>query len=196
MVAAPGLLSHYMQSLESVDPVLLMGRITQVVGLVAEAQGILLPVGSSVFLHPSEDSQVLGEVVGFRGDRMLIMPYADTRGLRPGCPVSPAGSEGMVKVGPGLLGRVVDGLGNPVDGGPELEYNTLYSLYNDPPAAVSRRRISDPVDLGGAGAQRPAHRGQRAAHRGVRRFRRGQVQPFEHGGPPHLGRCERDRPGG
>ena len=148
MVASAGLLARYQPSLEQSDPMLVMGRITQVVGLVAEAQGILLPVGSSVFLHPNGDNLVLGEVVGFKGDRMLIMPYAETRGLKPGCPVSTAGSEGMVKVGSGLLGRVLDGLGNPVDGGPPLDYDSLYNLYSEPPKAVSRRRIDQPVDLG------------------------------------------------
>ncbi len=141
-------LARYFKALDQCDPLLAMGRITQVVGLVAEARGIVLPVGAGAYLFPEDSEPVLGEVVGFRGERMLIMPYSETRGLRPGCPVSAAGSESLVKVGPSLLGRVLDGLGNPADGGPELEYEALYPLYNDPPPAVSRRRISEPVDVG------------------------------------------------
>jgi flagellum-specific ATP synthase len=142
-----GHLSRYMEAVAPSDPLLVMGKITQVVGLVAEAQGINLPVGAGVYLH-TEEAPVLAEVVGFKGSGMLVMPYAETRGLRPGCPVSSAGSEAMVRVGPGLLGRVIDGLGQAADGGPEPDYQALYPLYNDPPPAVHRRRIKDPVDVG------------------------------------------------
>ncbi len=143
-----GLAERYASCLERCDPLLNLGRVNQVVGLVTEARGLVLPVGSGVFLHPQEQEPVLGEVVGFRGQAMLIMPYSDTRGLEPGCPVSPAGSESLVRVGPDLLGRVIDGLGRPLDGGPQPEYQALYPLYNDPPPAVGRRRITDPVDVG------------------------------------------------
>lgn len=124
---------RYGAALEHSDPLMVLGRVTQLVGLVIEAKGIVLPVGSGVFLHSSGSDPVLGEVVGFRGENMLIMPYSDTRGLEPGCPVSSAGSESLVKVGAGLLGRVIDGLGHAIDGGPEPEYDALYPLYNDPP---------------------------------------------------------------
>ncbi len=142
-----GHLARYVQALEPVDPFLVMGRITQVVGLVAEARGLNLPVGAGVYLH-TDDGLVLAEVVGFKGGAMLVMPYAETRGLRPGCPVSSAGSESLVRVGPALLGRVIDGLGHAADGGPEPDYQALYPLYNDPPPAVHRRRITEPVDVG------------------------------------------------
>jgi flagellum-specific ATP synthase len=137
-----------MQVLENADPLRRLGRVTQVVGLVAEAQGLKLPVGASVFLHLEPGKRVLGEVVGFRGERMLIMPYADTRGLQPGCLVEAAGNEGQVRVGPALLGRVIDGLGHACDGGTDPEYQTLYPLHASPPAAMSRRRITEPVDVG------------------------------------------------
>jgi flagellum-specific ATP synthase len=133
--------------MEEADPLLTMGKVTQVVGLVAEAMGMVLPVGAGVYLHPGEEP-ILGEVVGFKGQRMLIMPYAETRGINPGCPVSAAGSEAMVKVGPGLLGRVLDGLGKPVDGGEDPDYETLYPLYNQSPSPMDRRRITEPVDVG------------------------------------------------
>lgn len=141
-------LGAYLEAARRCDPLLKMGRISQVVGLVAEAKGLDLPVGSGAFLHPSQGEPVLGEVVGFKGDSMLIMPYAETRGINPGCPVSPARSEGMVKVGAGLLGRVVDGLGHAADGGPQPDYDALYPLYNAAPDPMQRRRINEPVDVG------------------------------------------------
>lgn len=140
-------LAHFHQSVAGVRPLRQMGRITQVVGLVAEAQGIQLPVGSAVHLH-LPDQLLLGEVVGFRGQAMQIMAYADVRGLGPGALVSSAGSEGMVRVGPGLLGRVLDGLGRPADGQPEPDWDGLYPIYADPPPAMERPRITEPVDVG------------------------------------------------
>lgn len=142
------LMADYHQALSQAEPVVPKGRVTQVVGLVAEAKGIVLPVGAGVYLHLEGDEPVLGEVVGFRGGSMLIIPYAETRGIQPGCLVAPALTEGMVKVGPGLLGRVVDGLGHAADGMPEPDYQTLMPLYNEPPTPMSRRRITEPVDTG------------------------------------------------
>ncbi len=142
------LLARYEQALTQGDSLVTKGRITQMVGLVAEAQGLVLPVGAGVFLYPDDDQPVLGEVVGFKGGAMLIMPYAEARGIKPGCLVAPAAVEGMVKVGPGLLGRVIDGLGQPADGRPEPDFETLYPLYNQPPAPMTRRRIDQPVDCG------------------------------------------------
>jgi len=143
-----GRLAHYGQALAQADPLVHQGKVTQVVGLVAEAKGLLLPVGAGVYLHLDQGPPALGEVVGFKGESMLIMPYAETRGLRPGCLVSAAGAAGSVKVGPGLLGRVIDGLGHSLDERPDPDYQTLYPLYNDPPPPMSRRRITEPVDVG------------------------------------------------
>ncbi|KIX15821.1 FliI/YscN family ATPase [Dethiosulfatarculus sandiegensis] len=142
------LLAPYFQALEDCRPLVMMGKVTQVVGLVAEVMGATLPVGDAVYLHPEGLDPILGEVVGFKGQRMLVMPYADSRGISPGCPVSSAGNEGMVRVGPGLLGRVLNGLGLPADGGEPIEYESLYPLYTDPPDPFTRKRISEPVDVG------------------------------------------------
>jgi flagellum-specific ATP synthase len=119
-----------------------------VVGLVAEAQGIKLPVGAGVFVHIDDQEKILGEVVGFRGERMLIMPYAETRGLAVGCLVSTAERENLVRVGPGLLGRVIDGLGQAIDGGPEPAYSEVYPLYQQAPSPMGRKLITEAVDVG------------------------------------------------
>ncbi len=141
-------LAAYHAALEQVDTLRQLGRVTQVVGLVAEAEGLALPVGAAVRLHIEGSEPALGEVVGFRAGRMLLMPYAETRGLRPGCLVESAGSEGLVRVGPALLGRVVDGLGRAIDGRVDPDHRALYPLYSDPPPPMSRRRITEPVDVG------------------------------------------------
>ena len=192
----PPRLGHYGRAISQADPLVHLGRVSQVVGLVAEAKGLMLPVGSGVFLHMDSGPAVLGEVVGFKGDSMLIMPYAETRGLRPGCLVSSAGIESQVKVGPELLGRVIDGLGQALDGRPDPNYKTLYPLYNDPPPPMSRRRITEPVDVGVRAVNSLAYPGQGPARGHLRRLRRGQEHPHGHGGPPHRRRRQRHRPGG
>lgn len=142
-----GPLERYQFDLQQCNSMTTMGRISQVVGLVAECQGLDLPVGAGVNVHVNGQA-VLGEVVGFKDSGMQVMPYADMRGLKPGCLVSPAGSESQVRVGPALLGRVLDGLGNPVDSGPMPNWETLYPLYRQAPSAMARPRIEDPVDVG------------------------------------------------
>ena len=142
-----GLLDRYQQDLQQCNPMTAMGRISQVVGLVAECQGLELPVGAGVKVHVNGQA-VLGEVVGFNARGMQVMPYADMRGLKPGCLVSPAGNESQVRVGPALLGRVLDGLGNPVDSSPPPDWETLYPLYRQAPSAMARPRIKKPVDVG------------------------------------------------
>ncbi len=141
-------LGRYVQALEQLQTLALRGKVRQVVGLVAEVSGLKLPVGSGVWLFSDGNGRVLGEVVGFRQDGLLVMPYSDTRGLKPGCLVEPAGSGAMVRVGPGLLGRVLDGLGEPVDGLGPIEWEALYPLYNTPPHPMRRPLITQPVDVG------------------------------------------------
>jgi flagellum-specific ATP synthase len=147
-VSAAGLMARYHDALSGCDPLVNRGRVKSVVGLVAEVGGLNLPVGAGVYLHTDNKGPVLGEVVGFRANGVLAMPYADTRGIRPGCLVSAARAESQVQVGPAFLGRVIDGLGRAVDGGPQPDYRELYPLYTTAPPAMSRRRINEPVDTG------------------------------------------------
>jgi len=88
------------------------------------------------------------EVVGFRDNKTLLMPLGDTRGMEPGCRIVPLGSPAVAPVGKGLLGRVFDGLGRPMDSQGALVSERDYPLYTEPPHPLLRQRVSEPIDVG------------------------------------------------
>jgi flagellum-specific ATP synthase len=138
------------QSLERLDPIQIFGRVAQVIGLVIEGEGPPCAVGDMCQLkisHPMP-REVPAEVVGFRDQKILLMPLGDPRGLNPGCQIIPLGTPAVARVGKALLGRVLDGLGNPMDGKGPVAAEKEYSLYATPPNPVTRRRISQPLDVG------------------------------------------------
>ena len=98
------------------------GRLSEAVGLVLEAKGLRASIGDLYELRPSDGRPVIeAEVVGLRTDRTLLMPLGDTQGLEVGTPLRRVGQAAQARVGSELLGRVVDGLGRPIDGkGPLL----------------------------------------------------------------------------
>src|ERR671936_154061 len=96
------------------------GRVVQVVGLSIEVEGLRLPLGEICHLFPERAtagaSRITAEVVGFRESRLILMPFAETHGVRPGTAVFPSGRGFSVPVGEELLGRVIDGLARAIDG--------------------------------------------------------------------------------
>ncbi len=142
-------LAAYRAALDHSDLLKVHGRVVEVVGLVVEGAGLEVPTGTTCFIETNANHGVIkGEVVGFRGGNALLMPYGDVRGIRPGAKITPAESQAMVAVGPGLLGRVIDGLGKPIDDQGELDYQKLYPLYGRPINPLDRPRITQPVDVG------------------------------------------------
>ena len=126
-----------------------VGRVTDLVGMVIEAGGLEAPVGSLCRVEASRhEPPVLCEVVGFRGDSLLIMPYGDARGVARGSRVTLGASKLTVPFGPQLLGRVIDGLGRPLDGGPTLAALPRVRLGGAAPAALTRRRTTGPLSTG------------------------------------------------
>jgi flagellum-specific ATP synthase len=87
-------------------------------------------------------------VVGFKNNKVLLMPLGDMSGIGPGCEVQSTGKPLCVKVGPKLLGRALDGLGEPIDGKGPVEYEAEYPIYNSPPNPMTRPRIKTPLQLG------------------------------------------------
>ncbi len=143
-------LSPYFQAIEKARPITVNGRVSRLVGLVIEAKGPGTGVGSICHIYPERGDQVLckAEVVGFRDNRVLLMPLGDLRGVGPGSRVCTVGREASVDVGQGLLGRVLDGLGEPIDGKGTLGPTHHYPLYADPMNPMNRARISQPLDVG------------------------------------------------
>lgn len=123
------------------------GRVLGVRGLIAEADGLDLPLGGTAQIE-RDGEMVPAEVVGFREDRVALVPLAGMRGIAAGGRVWPTATTASVPTGPFLLGRVIDALGQPVDGGPALPPSEHAPLYRDPMAALERPLLSEPLDVG------------------------------------------------
>ncbi len=125
------------------------GRVTRVVGLVLEATGVDVGLGSlcRITSH-SGDSSVLAEVVGFHERGVLLMPLGELDGLHQGSIVQPLGRSFGVDVGPGLLGRVLNGLGHPIDGKGKVDVVDRVPLAAEPPNPLERQTIDRPLETG------------------------------------------------
>lgn len=143
-------------------PIQREGILRRVVGLTLEAAGMELPVGASCRVA-ARDGWVDAEVVGFSGDRTFLMPSSEVRGLLPNARVVPTAGEGKVPVGEGLLGRVIDGEGAPLDGRPAPRPAAEVPLAGRPINPLEREPIDRPLDVGvrAINAILPIGRGQR-----------------------------------
>ena len=133
-------------------PVLqIKGRVTQVIGTIIKAVVPTVKVGEvCVLRNPGEDFEMKAEVVGFARDAALLTPIGDMYGISSATEVIPTGRAHMVPVGFGLLGRVLDGLGRPLDEdvhGP-LEATKFYPVFSEAPDPLKRRIIHEPLELG------------------------------------------------
>jgi flagellum-specific ATP synthase len=125
------------------------GKVTKVVGLITEAQGPASRLGTICDIYPKGDiSKVRAEVLGFRDNKVLLMPLGEFRGIAPGSRVVTRQESALIGVGKRLLGRVIDGLGNPIDGKGPIKIDEEYPLYKNPMNPLLRKRISRPLDIG------------------------------------------------
>lgn len=144
-------LSKYLKALEPASPVKVRGRVVEVTGLVIEAVCPGVRVGDAVDIirhHTTEP--LIAEAVGFRGERVLLMPLGDMINIGPDSEVIPHGRPLTVKVGPGLLGRVLNGLGEAIDTatkGPLL-WEKEYPVMADPPDPLTRKRVLNSLSVG------------------------------------------------
>ena len=140
--------SKYRKSLEK-NYIKKFGRVSQVVGLTIESIGPDVSVGSTCYIKSSgKNSTVMAEVVGFNGNKILLMPLGNMEGVGPGATVEASDSPITVKVSKDLLGRVLDGVGRPMDDVGELKTGVDFPVSNMPPNPLSRNRIHEPLSLG------------------------------------------------
>ena len=132
---------------DSIESVIAQGRVAKIVGLMVESVGPRVSVGEYCLIRTQGSRLIPAEVVGFQNSRILLMALAELDGIAPGDRVIPQRQKLMVSIGPNLLGRILDGLGNPIDAKP-LSSNEEYPLQNSPPNAFSRPRIRDPLSVG------------------------------------------------
>jgi flagellum-specific ATP synthase len=134
---------------EQLQLVRVNGRVVQVVGLVAESQGPDVRVGDLCRICFRDGTHGLdAEVVGFRGDRVLLMPLGDLREVGPGCDVVSTDHPLGVSVGDALLGRILNGLGEPLDDRGPLVTTDFYPLHAEPPHPLRRQMIDRPLSVG------------------------------------------------
>ncbi len=135
--------------LANVIPAKVAGRVRRVTGLVVETTRLPLPVGSlcNIFSRISR-SAVEAEIVGFRENATLMMPLGEMRGIGPGDRVEVVTTEQVVPVGDHLLGRILDGMGRPMDGKGPITATATYPIYADPPDSITRPRISEVLSTG------------------------------------------------
>ncbi|WP_213974460.1 flagellar protein export ATPase FliI [Tepidanaerobacter acetatoxydans] len=125
------------------------GRISKIVGLTIESEGPPAELGEiCIIKSPKNPKSIFSEVVGFRDEIVILMPLGDMEDLGPGWDVEATGKKMTTPVGDELLGRVLDGLGNPIDDKGPLKAKLHYPVSNNPPNPVERPIISEPLPVG------------------------------------------------
>ena len=141
--------SNYTRILDSFDPACYSGIVTQLIGLAVESSGPMSRIGDLCRIYSQrQDAWVDAEVVGFRDNKIVLMPFGKLAGIGPGCKVIASGHGLQVKVGMALRGRILDGLGNPIDGLGPVHCTEVYETDNPPPNPLSRNRIEEPLAFG------------------------------------------------
>ena len=151
-----GLLRRWSVAVAAVDPIARRGRVTEVVGVVIEADGPAVEIGELLAIErpgaapagSAPREPLLAEAVGFRDRRVLLMPLQGVAGLSQGASVTATGRRLAVACGPGLLGRVLDGLGRPIDGRGRVEAQEWRPAEADPPPPLDRLPIDEPLPVG------------------------------------------------
>ena len=143
-------LEHYTEKVAAMDCMTYQGRVKRMSGAIVEAHGPQVAVGELCEILPrdSDANRIRAEVVGFRENTTILMPLEKLNGIRAGDPV--VSSNGDLKVGLGmkLLGRVLDGLGDPIDGGEDIACPHSSPIYNDAPPPLERGSIEKPLNTG------------------------------------------------
>ncbi|MCX7746997.1 MAG: flagellar protein export ATPase FliI [Clostridia bacterium] len=139
----------YYNALDETDLIQYSGKVSKVVGLTIESNGPQVNIGELCEIRAAKEKRnIKAEVVGFRDNKVLLMPLGDMSGIGPGSTVVATGGFLKVKVDINMVGRVMDGLGNPIDDKGDIGGNMFYSVTKEAPHPLMRKRILDPLSLG------------------------------------------------
>ncbi|GAB4303217.1 MAG: flagellar protein export ATPase FliI [Thiohalomonadaceae bacterium] len=136
------------RQLAEVQTLMVEGRLTRMIGLTLEAVGLRANVGARCLVESADGDAIEAEVVGFAGEKLYLMPTGPIRGIGPNARVIPTGRSYEAAVGDGLLGRVIDGAGMPLDGKGPIETTARIPLSGRPINPMARRPIREPLDVG------------------------------------------------
>jgi flagellum-specific ATP synthase len=141
-------LAEYFTALERIERLRWSGRVRELVGLLVTSDGPASAVGDFCEIGSASGRRVRAQVVGFREGRILLMPLEETGGLQSGDAVVARPEAARIGVGSALLGRVLDGFGEPIDGGPAIVPESSNDLYAAPPGPLEREPITQPLVTG------------------------------------------------
>ena len=159
----PGILERHVAALGGMETMLQLGEVVEMAGLLVESVGPAAAIGDFCEIRTAAGRAVRTQVIGFRGGHVLSMPLEETGGIELGNRVVARRDAARVAVGPGLLGRVLDGFGHPLDGRPRIDPCAAYDLYSVPPGPLAREHITAPLVTGvrAIDSLLPVGRGQR-----------------------------------
>ena len=139
----------YLDIINKTETIKQIGKITEIIGLTIESDGPKSSIGDLCYIYNDfEDNPTMAEVVGFRKDKILLMPLASPDGIRPGALVVNTGEAMKIGVGSQLIGRVLDGLGRPIDTLGDIRFSEYKSTHADAINPLKRKRITEPLSLG------------------------------------------------
>ncbi|HUK54153.1 MAG TPA: FliI/YscN family ATPase [Candidatus Binatia bacterium] len=141
-------LGPYFTRLGALDPLRRSGVVVGLTGLLVESEGPAAAIGDFCEIQVGGGTPVRTQVIGFRDGKVLSIPLEETGGLRLGDAVVARREDARMEVGDGLLGRVLDGFGRPMDSGPPVPAAAYYDLYRTPPNALEREHITEPLTTG------------------------------------------------
>ena len=138
---------NVINKINSIPKITFEGKVSKVIGLTVEVEGIKAFVGELCIIHNNMGAEIQCEVVGFKEDCVILMPLGELVGVSPGCKVIGKGVPLNVRCSDELLGKILDGLGHPIDGEAILDGEN-YSLSNEPPDPMKRPRITNIMPTG------------------------------------------------
>ena len=140
--------NKYKEALRSCCPIKMGGKIVKVAGIVAEADGPGMSIGSLCSIKNRDGRNMPAEVIGFNDKSVIVMPFGEMRGIEPGSRIVDINKRPTVKVGEAYLNRVVDGLGTPIDGKGAIRANEDYPIYGNVFNPLKREIIHEVIDVG------------------------------------------------
>lgn len=143
------ILERYQKVISKSDTLKVNGKVVDVVGLVIVSVGPNVVMGEVCTIVDQNGNEICkSEVVGFKNGKVLSIALGDVHNISPACEIKATGKGFLVGVGKELLGRVIDGLGNPIDGKGEIFYSSYREAHREPPNPLERKRITTPIQTG------------------------------------------------
>lgn len=141
-------MKHLIDAVREAFPAVIEGQVHRVLGLTAESRGLFAPVGGCCEIHSRDGQRLRAEVVGFRQEHVIVAPCGDIRGISAGDRILYRGARACVRVGPGLIGHVIDSEGKMLDGGTVMARGVEVPLHRSPGNPLLRRRVDKALVTG------------------------------------------------